>query len=95
MKSIAVIFLFFIFSSAYCAEFVEYQYSKYLGIQQQLQARKMMAYRQNLRYRQNPTRNIRYPSYNNPYPNIQKGRYPNTISARQRYSPSYYQRYYR
>ena len=92
MKKVAVIFLFLITTRGFCAE---YQYSKYLGIQQQLQARKMMAYRQSLRYHQNPTRNIRYPSYNNPYPNIQRGRYPQALSARQRYSAGYYQSYYR
>ena len=40
-------------------------------------------------YNQIPTRNIMYPTLNNPYPNIQKS-YAARIPPRQRYSPAYY-----
>ena len=93
MRFFTVIFLIFFINCAYGAEFGEYQYSKYLGIQQQLQNQRMLAIRRNMRYYKNPTRNIQYPSANNPYPNIQRNSY-RSVSARERYSPNYYRMYY-
>ena len=75
------------------AEFGKYCYSQYLGVQQQLQNQRMNALRRQRMYNQNPTRNIRYPSMNNPYPNIQRTNY--ALNPRQRYSAQYYNRYYR
>ena len=75
------------------AEFGQYRYTKYLGIQQQLQNQRANALRRQRMYYQNPTRNIRYPSANNPYPNIQRS-YAARITPRQRYSAQYYNRYY-
>lgn len=75
------------------AEFGKYRYSQYLGIQQQLQNQRVNAIRRQRMYNQNPTRNIRYPSMNNPYPNIQRSNAG--LTARQRYSAQYYNRYYR
>ena len=93
MKKIIAILIILLFQKSLCAEFGEYRYTKYLGIQQQLQQRKMMALRQQRLRHQSPTRNIRYPSTGNPYPNIQ--RTPSRpYSARQRYSAQYYSRYY-
>lgn len=93
MKAIiAILFLLFsmpVFASD--AQFGQYRYSQYLGIQQQLQAQRTNALRRQRMYNQSPTRNIRYPSANNRYPNIQRN-YSTGISARQRYSPQYYQR---
>lgn len=90
---IAIIILFFLFCTPILAnevEFGQYRYSKYLGIQQQLQNQRMNAIRRQRMYNQSPTRNIRYPSMNNPYPNIQRS-YAARITPRQRYSPRYYQ----
>lgn len=91
-----LITIFFIFSMlpVFGAEFGEYQYSKYLGIQQQLQNQRNNALRRQRLYNQNPVRNIKYPSTNNPYPNIQRS-YAARINPRQRYSAQYYNRYYR
>ena len=52
-----------------------------------------MAQRQAIRHYSNPTRNIRYPSANNRYPNIQRNNY-SQIPARQRYSANYYRNIY-
>ncbi|MBQ4647133.1 MAG: hypothetical protein IJB79_07270 [Candidatus Gastranaerophilales bacterium] len=71
------------------AEFGQYRYSQYLGIQQQLQNQRANAIRRQRMYNQNPTRNIQYPSMNNPYPNIQRS-YAARITPRQRYSAQYY-----
>ena len=101
MKKLAIIsFVFFLlfFNSLEAIsneEFGQYRYSKYLGIQQQLQNQRINAIRRQRMYNQSPTRNIRYPSANNPYPNIQRASYAARISPRQRYSAQYYNRYYR
>ena len=76
-------------------EFGQYRYTKYLGIQQQLQNQRANAIKRQRMYNQSPTRNIRYPSANNPYPNIQRASYAARINPRQRYSSQYYNRYYR
>ena len=52
-----------------------------------------MAQRQAMKYNANPTRNIRYPSANNPYPNIQRARY-SQIPLNKRYSANYYRNTY-
>jgi len=89
-----IIFLFlFVQNFAFCAEFAEYRYSKYLGMQQQLQARRAMAYRNQMRYNQSPTRNIRYPRTSNSYPNIERNTY-RPLTRNERYSSTYYQRRY-
>lgn len=90
MRVIAIILTAFLaqFALADDAEFGQYRYSKYLGIQQQLQVQRANAIRRQRMYNQNPTRNIQYPSLNNPYPNIQ--RTSARITPRQRYSASYY-----
>ena len=94
---IAIIILIFLYSIptlASDAEFGQYRYTQYLGIQQQLQNQRANAIRRQRMYNQSPTRNIQYPSANNPYPNIQRS-YAARISPRQRYSSQYYNRYYR
>ena len=94
MKLFAIIFFVFLYLPCFGAEFGEYQYSKYLGIQQQLQNQRNNALRRQRLYNQNPVRNIQYPSANNSYPNIQRS-YTARINPRQRYSSQYYNRYYR
>ena len=95
---IVILFFTFIFLSFFQktyadeAEFGKYRYSQYLGIQQQLQNQRINAIRRQRIYNQNPTRNIRYPSIGNPYPNIERNNY--TLNPRQRYSSQYYNRYY-
>lgn len=91
MKAILLILFLLFMMPIYASEaqFGQYRYSKYLGIQQQLQTQRMNAIRQQRKYNQSPTRNIRYPSAYNQYPNIQRN-YPTGISARQRYSAQYY-----
>ena len=89
MKAILLIFSILLFNQVLGAEFGEYRYSQYLGLQQQLQNQRMRAIKNQRMYNQSPTRNIRYPSMGNPYPNIQRRTYQ-PISARQRYSPQYY-----
>ena len=85
------ILLFCQISKANQAQFGQYGYSpQYLGIQQQLQNQRTNAIRKQRLYNQAPTRNIRYPSTNNPYPNIQKGSYTTKLTPRQRYSAQYY-----
>lgn len=81
----------FLFQIATAQEdtFGQYRYTKYLGIQQQLQNQRINALRYQRMHYQNPTRNIRYPSSNNPYPNIQRS-YAAKLTPRQRYSASYY-----
>ena len=78
---------------AFGAEFGEYQYSEYLGIQQQLQNQRARALRMQRMRNISPTRNIQFPSRDNPYPNINRTR-PYGLSAKERYSPEYYNRYY-
>ena len=85
---ITILFYLPIFASA--SEFGQYRYSQYLGIQQQLQNQRINAIRRQRMHYQNPTRNIRYPSANNPYPNIQRS-HAARITPQQRYSPKYYQ----
>ena len=86
----STIVLFFVCSSfAFGADFGEYKYSKYLGIQQQLQNRRIMAQRQQMRYNQSPTRNIRYPRTSNSYPNIER-QTQRQLTRNERYSSAYY-----
>ena len=75
---------------AFCAEFGEYQYSKYVAIQDAIKNRQAMAQRIQSRYNTNPTRNIQFPNSSNPYPNIQRTQ-TRQLNAYQRYSPNYYQ----
>ena len=99
VMQILLLFFTFIFSGFFQnvfaeeAEFGQYRYSQYLGVQQQLQNQRINAIRRQRIYSQNPTRNIRYPSAGNPYPNIQRTN--NSLNARQRYSSQYYNQYYR
>ena len=98
MKIVILLFTFIFLgffqnSFASDAEFGKYRYSQYLGIQQQLQNQRINAIRRQRMYSQNPTRNIRYPSIGNPYPNIQRSN--SGLTARQRYSAQYYNQYYR
>ena len=86
---IASFILFCQISQAQEAEFGQYQYSQYLGIQQQLLNQRNNAIRRQRMYNQSPTRNIRYPSAYNKYPNIQRTQNYG-ISPRQRYSAQYY-----
>ena len=88
-----VIIASFLFLSSFGAEFGEYQYSQYLGIQQQLQNQRARAIRMQRMRNISPTRNIQYPSRDNPYPNINRTR-SYGISAKERYSPEYYNRFY-
>lgn len=89
MKIIIAIFSLLIISPVFASEFGEYRYSKYIGLQQQLQYQRMRAIRMN-RLQKSPTRNIRYPSPNNPYPNIQRTS-QRPIPTSVRYSARYYQ----
>ena len=91
MKLATSILIIFLFQLCYAqeAEFGEYKYSQYLGIQQQLQAQRANAIKRQKMYNQSPTRNIRYPSLNNPYPNIQRTNYAR-LTPKQRYSANYY-----
>jgi len=92
MRAILLILTLLIFQQTIAneAEFGQYRYTKYLGIQQQLQNQRANALRRQKMYRQYPTRNIQYPTMNNPYPNIQRS-YSARLTPRQRYSPRYYQ----
>ncbi len=90
---ILAVFLFLLLASSLGAEFGEYQYSEYLGIQQQLQNQRARAIRMQRMRNISPTRNIQFPSRDNPYPNINRTR-PYGLSAKERYSPEYYNRYY-
>lgn len=93
MRRIILFFIILSFvkiSFATEAEFGQYRYSQYLGIQQQLQNQRANAIRRQRMYNQNPTRNIRYPSANNPYPNISNPSYAARLTPRQRYSAQYY-----
>lgn len=80
--------------SAIAAEFGQYRYSQYLGLQQQLQNQRARAIMRQRKMQYNPTRNIQYPTSGNPYPNITRGS-NRPISPRQRYSAGYYRTYYR
>ncbi len=86
--SITILF-FFCSNFAFGADFGEYKYSKYLGIQQQLQNQRIMAQRQRMRYNQSPTRNIRYPRTSNSYPNIER-QSTRQLTRNERYSSAYY-----
>ena len=87
------LFFLFLCSFAFGSEFGEYQYSQYLGIQQQLQNQRARAMRMQRMRNISPTRNIQYPSRDNPYPNINRQRQMG-LTPRQRYSSAYYNRYY-
>ena len=89
MKIFLAITFFMLLVPSFGAEFGQYQYSQYLGIQQQLQNQRNNALRRQRLYAQNPTRNIRYPDRNNPYPNIQRTNY-RRLTPKQRYSMDYY-----
>lgn len=95
MKKVLIIFSIFLFNCAYCAQFGQYNFNNATGIQRQLQAQKINKIRQEqrARYYQNPTRNIRYPSASNPYPNITRSQ-NQQYGARQRYNSQYYQNQY-
>ena len=93
-------FIFFNTANIAFADFGSYDlyggdYRSYaLGQTIQNQKRRAAIARQRYNYYSNPLRRIKYPSANNPYPNIQQsGNYGN-ISARQRYSPRYYESVY-
>lgn len=93
MSRFLFIFFLFIFSIplyAIGADFGEYQYKEYLGVQQMLQNQRMMAQRSKMRYNTSPTRNIKYPNRYSSYPNIEKRQTHMPLTARQRYSPAYY-----
>ena len=94
MRYVLVLLILFSCCCSFAQEFGQYQFNKYLGVQQQIQNQRNMALRRQRMYQSNPTRNIQYPTSNNPYPNIQRG-YTRPISARQRYSSNYYNQYYR
>ncbi|MBQ8847655.1 MAG: hypothetical protein IJ003_01775 [Candidatus Gastranaerophilales bacterium] len=94
MKFFIYVFAIFLFFQVFAAEFGEYRYSQYLGLQQQLQNQRARAVINQRRMQKIPTRNIQYPTRDNPYPNITRG-YSRPINPRQRYSAGYYQRYYR
>ena len=88
-----ILVLILLSSCAYSAQFGEYKYSKYLGIQQQIRTQQMADARRQRLYNQNPTRNIRYQQYPGQYPNIERSNryYRNSYN---RYSPQYYQARY-
>ena len=95
VKIFFVLFLFFILNEySFAAEFGEYQYKEYLGVQQMLQNQRAMAQRRQMRYNTNPTRNIKYPNRYSQYPNIETKQTHVPLSARQRYSPAYFNRRY-
>ena len=91
---IILILALFLFLSAQAGNVGEYQFNKYVGINQQLQAMRANAAIQRAKYERAHRINIQYPTSSNPYPNIQ--RVPqNRISKAQRYNPNYYNKYYR
>ena len=93
MRLILTILIFFLvhqISFAQDETFGQYRYSKYIGIQQQLQNQRANAIRKQRMYNQGPARNIRFPNAYNQYPNIQRS-YAAKLTPRQRYSAKYYQ----
>jgi len=91
LYAITVILLNLLFLNVSASQFGEYNYSKYLGLQQQIQTQKMIAQRQKMRNRYVPASNVRYPNAYNKYPNIQKDSY--YLTGKQRYSMNYYKHY--
>ena len=91
-----IAFLIFCFSQfnlpAKASQFGEYNVNKYALINYQLQNQRANALRRQARYQRNTAVNIRYPSINNPYPNIER-RNNYMVSKAQRYSPRYYERF--
>jgi len=90
----------FTLSNSFGAEFGRYglyngDYRGY-ALQQTLKAQQNRAnlVRQRHNYYSNPTRRIKYPTSNNPYPNIQRNNYQRNIPQRQRYSAKYYETMY-
>ena len=92
MKKILITLLLLTINLSYASNFGKYKYSKYNAINQQIQNQRARAYLQQRKYYQNPTRNIRYPTSQNPYPNIDRQKNVN-LTPKQRYSAQYYQRY--
>ena len=90
---IAITFIFFL-NFAQASDFGQYQFNRTAALQRQLQAQKIYKYRQEqiARYKQNPTRNIRYPNRYNQYPNITRNQV-NNLNYSKRYSSQYYQNY--
>jgi len=88
-----ILVLIFLSSFAFGANFGEFKYSKYYGIQQQIRTQQMAQARRQRLYNQNPTRNIRYQRYPGQYPNIERYNY-SRYSNINRYSPQYYQMRY-
>lgn len=84
---------FSFFTTVSASEFGQYRYSRYVGLQQQIKAQQTMAQRRRYQNTVSPTKNIKYPTSTNPYPNIQRTT-SQQMSAYQRYSPSYYQKTY-
>lgn len=85
-----VIIILISMNYGYCADFGEYKYSKYLGLQQQIRNQQMANIRRQRLYNQNPVRNIRYPRYSTQYPNIERTKYSQYPNIN-RYSRQYYE----
>ena len=91
---ILLITLLLLLPCSFAATFGEYNYSKYVGLNQQMQNMRANAAYQRAKYERAHRINIQYPTSSNPYPNIQRTP-QNRISKAQRYSYSYYEKNYR
>lgn len=74
MRAFFISFIILNILSVTASEFGQYQYTNYMAISQQLQNQRIIAQKRQMMLNSNPTRNIRYPSMNNPYPNINRQR---------------------
>lgn len=92
MKIVSILLILFT-QFAYCSQFGQYRYANYNAINQQRAYNRALAIKMQ-RYNKNPLRNIKYPTRDNPYPNIQRTNSYN-LTKMQRYSPNYYNRYVR
>ena len=75
-----IIFVTLLFCASEASEFGQYRYSKYIGLNQQLQSNRLaqnrlMMRKRQMMYYENPTRNIRFPNMYSQYPNIENNRY--------------------
>jgi len=89
-----LIFSLMLFLSAQASIFGNSANMKYYGLQMQLQNMQRQAAIQRAKSYRNPTRNIKYPNAYSQYPNIENY-HPQRISRNQRYSSTYYEKYYK
>lgn len=92
MRKMGYFIVFFVFISSFCfadeAKFGQYNYNRYVGLNQQLQYQRARTIRnQRMHYNQAPTRNLVIPRGATPgyYPNIERGYQRSGYSGRYRY----------